>query len=68
MTKKPLTRLGQVGLMLLVASMTAGVFVGGSVGFVAIICAIVGFYLLTHQDFSLRDFFSVKPPPKKGKP
>ncbi len=59
--KRPLNRTGQVGLVVLVGSMTAAVFAGGSTAFVAVLTAILGFYLVEHhRDFSLKELFSTK--------
>jgi hypothetical protein len=57
--KQVLNRTGQIGLVVLVASMTAAVFSGGSMAFVALLSGILGFYLLSHQEFSFRAFFMV---------
>jgi hypothetical protein len=39
--------------------MAAAVFSGGSIAFGAVLCGILGFYLLTHPRFSLKEFFSI---------
>lgn len=59
--KQLLNRTGQVGILVLVGAMTMSVFIGGLYAFVALLSGILGFYLLTHQEFSLK-----KPSPPGG--
>jgi len=62
--KRPLNRTGQIGLLVLVGSMTVAVFSGGSVAFITVLSGILGFYLLTHQDLSLKKVPSTGGPKK----
>jgi hypothetical protein len=49
-SKQPLNRTGQVGLVVLIGSLTLATFSAGPAGLIEIFCGILGFYLLTHQD------------------
>lgn len=48
--KKPLTRTGQFGLIMLVIGMVLCVGAGSLVALLGLMCGIGGFYVLTHQD------------------
>lgn len=48
--KKPLTRVGQVGLIMLVSGMVVSVAAGSLGGLVGLLCGVGGFYVLTHQE------------------
>lgn len=62
--KQALNQTGQIGLLILIASMAVAVFFAGSLGFAVIIWGILGFYLLTHQEFSLKRYLSAGRPKK----
>jgi hypothetical protein len=48
--KKPLTKVGQVGLVMLVIGMVLCVGAGSLMALLGLLCGIGGFYTLTHQE------------------